>query len=116
MTRFRRPLAAILTLSCTFALAANAAGAKEPDQSDAARPLWVYVGTYTWKTSKGIYLCHLDTATGKLELTGLAAETVNPSFVVRHPTRPLLYAIGEIDRLAGKPRSRPSPSSRRRAN
>ena len=64
---------------------------------------FVYIGTYTKRTSKGIYLCRLDTTTGKLDVVGLAAETVNPSFVARHPSRPILYSIGEIAQHGDKP-------------
>jgi 6-phosphogluconolactonase len=62
-----------------------------------------YVGTYTSKTSKGIYLGQLDAATGKISLTGVAAETESPSFLAFHPTRPLLLAANEVGQFAGKP-------------
>jgi 6-phosphogluconolactonase len=58
--------------------------------------LWIYIGTYTQGTSQGIYLLHLDPATGKLESAGLAAKAVNPSFVSIDPTRRRLYAVGEV--------------------
>ena len=58
--------------------------------------LWVYVGTYTTKTSKGIYLCQLDVPTGQLELVGVAAETARPTFVSIHPNQRFLYAVGEV--------------------
>jgi 6-phosphogluconolactonase len=64
--------------------------------------LWIYIGTYTQGTSQGIYLLHLDPATGKLELAGLAAKAVNPSFVAIHPTRRWLYAVGETGGGPGK--------------
>ncbi len=80
-----------------------AARAAEDNQA-AARPerLWVYIGTYTWKASKGIYLGQLDLASGRLESVELAGELTNPSFLAIHPNRPLLYAVGELGDFAGK--------------
>jgi 6-phosphogluconolactonase len=61
----------------------------------------VYVGTYT-KTSKGIYAWRLNTATGQLQPLGLAAETVNPTFLAVHPSRRFLYAVSEISSFQGQ--------------
>lgn len=64
--------------------------------------LSVYIGTYAQGQSKGIYLARLDGAAGKLTLVpGVAATLVNPSFLVLHPSRPLLFAVGEVDNFAG---------------
>jgi 6-phosphogluconolactonase len=62
----------------------------------------VYVGTYTRGTSKGIYLYHLDLASGALEPAGCAGEVANPSFLDIHPSRPLLYAVSEVNTFEGK--------------
>lgn len=64
--------------------------------------LWVYIGTYTKTSSKGIYLLELDLANGKLQPVGLVGETVNPSFLALHPSRPLMYAVGEMADFEGK--------------
>jgi 6-phosphogluconolactonase len=56
----------------------------------------VYVGTYTGSKSKGIYLFHLDMATGKLTPAGIAAECANPSFLALHPNGRFLYAVNEV--------------------
>jgi len=64
--------------------------------------LRVYVGTYTWKESKGIYLMELDLATGKLSAPELAAEATNPTFLAIHPSKRFLYAVGEIGSFKGK--------------
>jgi 6-phosphogluconolactonase len=66
----------------------------------APQKLWVYVGTYTGK-SKGIYLCELDLGSGELTLQGLAAMTVNPSFLAIDPAHRFLYAVNEVDHVAG---------------
>lgn len=55
----------------------------------------VYAGTYTGPQSKGIYAFRFQPATGKVTSLGLVAETVNPSFVVLHRKRRLLYAVNE---------------------
>ncbi len=70
----------------------------EAVQSDNA---WVYIGTYTQRGSKGIYLARLDLASGKLSLEGLAGEVVNPSFLALHPSGKYLYAVGEVGQFAG---------------
>ena len=58
--------------------------------------LWVYIGTYTGKQSKGIYRAELDLKTGKLSEPVLAAEVPNPSFLAIHPTGRFLYAVSEV--------------------
>jgi 6-phosphogluconolactonase len=67
----------------------------------------LYVGTYTGKTSKGIYKVRFDDATGKLGEPELAAEMGNPSFLAIDPVRRVLVAVGEVDRpkLGGGVRS-----------
>lgn len=66
------------------------------------QPLWVYVGTYTGKGSKGIYRFDLEPASGKLNSRALAGETANPSFLAIHPNRRFLYAVGEVADFSGK--------------
>ncbi len=63
---------------------------------------FVYVGTYTKGTSKGIYLCRFDSTTGRLSDPDLVAETANPSFLAIHPSRRFLYAVGEMSDFEGK--------------
>ena len=67
-----------------------------------AGPWLVYFGTYTGPKSKGIYVAPFDIATGKLGALRVAAETPNPSFLGLHPTRPLLYAVNELDDYEGQ--------------
>ena len=64
--------------------------------------LFVYVGTYTKGASKGIYVYRFAPKTGKLTNIGLAAETVNPSFVAIHPNHRFLYSVSEVDDFQGK--------------
>jgi 6-phosphogluconolactonase len=64
----------------------------------------VYVGTYTQEgsTSKGIYAYRFDAGTAKLTPIGLAAETINPSFLAVHPNHRFLYAVNEIGNYKGQ--------------
>lgn len=64
-------------------------------------PVTVYVGTYTDGTSRGIYRTSLDTTSGKASVPVLAAEAKNPSFLALHPSGRFLYAVSEVDELAG---------------
>jgi 6-phosphogluconolactonase len=68
----------------------------------AADPLWVFVGTYTGKKSKGIYRVEFDPATGKLGTPELAAEVTSPSFLAVAPDRKHLFCVCEIDNFKGK--------------
>jgi 6-phosphogluconolactonase len=92
-------LLVILVLLQPAAAPRPAEARKAPD----AKKLWVYIGTYTQRGSKGIYLFELDTATGKLTPRGLAAATKDPSFLAIHPSRRFLYAVGEGAKFNGKP-------------
>jgi 6-phosphogluconolactonase len=60
----------------------------------------VFVGCYTAETGgegAGITLMHRDPSTGDLTPAGVAARTPSPSFLARHPDRPVLYAANELD-------------------
>ena len=59
------------------------------------REYFVYAGTYTKTKSKGIYVYRFQPATGKLTALGLAAESVNPSFLAVDPSQRFLYAANE---------------------
>ncbi len=76
-------------------------GAENPP-SPARRPLLLYVGTYTGPKSQGIYAFRFDPRTGALTPLGLAAQTVNPTFLALNPRRPLLYAVNEVDEFKGE--------------
>ncbi len=92
--RFGMILAMILTIS-------SAVIADQPAPS-ASNQLWVLVGTYTGKTSQGIYRCALDLTTGQLSPPTLAAKVSNPSFLAIHPNRRFVYAVGENEEFRGQ--------------
>jgi 6-phosphogluconolactonase len=58
------------------------------------------VGTYTRGRSQGIYLLRMSPA-GEVSVSGLAAETVNPSFLALDASRRRLYAVNEIGDFQG---------------
>jgi hypothetical protein len=89
------PLAMVLPVAL---LAFSELTAAEPKTG----PLWVYVGTYTQRGSKGIYRFDFDSASGKLTSRALAAEAKNPSFVAIDPDQRFLYAVSEVDNIDGK--------------
>ena len=123
----RQPLALLCRMGLTAALAAGAAGSYGAGRgdSDAPRPkkialttthpqsarsskrskmekILVYIGTYTTKGSKGIYLCELNLKSGELTAKGAVAATPNPTFLAIAPNHKYLYAANEIDNFQGK--------------
>jgi 6-phosphogluconolactonase len=64
----------------------------------------VYVGTYTEEgsNSKGVYAYRYDSDTAELTPVGLAAETINPSFLAVHPNHRFLYAVNEVSNYKGQ--------------
>ena len=56
----------------------------------------VYVGTYTGPKSKGIYAYRFNPATARATELGVAADTVNPSFLAVSPDQKLLFAANEV--------------------
>jgi 6-phosphogluconolactonase len=101
--RHSTPALLSVILMCAVPFVGDAAGTPPPPPP--AREMTVFVGTYTTgaSTSKGIYTMRLNTETGQLSAPELAAETVSPSFLALHPTRPLLYAINETSTFQNKP-------------
>ncbi len=67
----------------------------------------LFVGTYTAANgkdtgSKGIYSYQFDESSGKLVPAGVAAETVNPSFLVVAPNEKFVYAVNELQQYKGE--------------
>jgi 6-phosphogluconolactonase len=89
---------ALVRPALLLALAAIAVGAVA---APSAKPMTVYVGTYTDGTSRGIYRMTFDPSTGSLSEPILAVETKNPSFLALHPSGRFLYAVGEVSSFEG---------------
>jgi 6-phosphogluconolactonase len=76
--------------------------AQTPEKPAAKGQYIAYVGTYTSKTnSKGIYAYRFDAEKGQLTPIGIAAESVDPSFLAIHPNGKYLYAVNEIGNFNG---------------
>jgi 6-phosphogluconolactonase len=61
---------------------------------------FVFLGCYTGESGgegEGIALLRRDPVTGALTRLGVTARTPSPSFLARHPSRPVLYAVNELD-------------------
>ena len=84
-------LVAVTLLACTKDIQAQTSKDSIP----------FYVGTYTARTSQGIYRSELDTATGKMAPPKLVAKLTNPSYLCIHPSGDYLYAVTETVRGAG---------------
>ena len=85
--RIERMIMALLLL---FVLALPA-----PAAAQANDEYFVYVGTYTRTSSKGIYAFRFRPATGEMAPMGLVAETPHSSFIAAHPSGQFLYATNE---------------------
>lgn len=66
-----------------------------------AKSYLLFVGTYTKGESKGIYAYRYDASSGRMTSLGLAAETVNPSFLAVDRSRKFLYAVNEVQDYKG---------------
>src|SRR6266446_8602463 len=92
--------------TCVAALLASALWipcALAAKKASANGEYFVYVGTYTRESSKGIYAFRFHPADGKLTPLGLAAETTNPSFLAIHPNGRFVYSVTEVDTNNGEP-------------
>ncbi len=58
----------------------------------------IWIGTGRSSLSRGIYHCQLNTDGGKLGEPTLVAEMEGPGFLAKHPTQPVLYAVGGLNK------------------
>lgn len=87
---------AALAAAIFLAACASARPETRPDKTI------VYFGTYTGGESKGIYIYHMDAATGAMVPAGVGEGAVNPSFLALHPGGRFLYAACETGNFAGR--------------
>src|SRR4051812_15636191 len=88
LSRFS-PVALLFAMAAAFSAAfASRAGAAE---------IPMYIGTYATRPggSQGIYWSRFNTETGAISTPELVAEAVEPSFLVKHPTKPFIYAVSQ---------------------
>ncbi|NBR84433.1 MAG: lactonase family protein [Proteobacteria bacterium] len=91
-----------LASTSTLAAALGSSLATAADKTAGPTQFRAYVGTYTGKKSQGIYMFTFNAATGEVGKPELAGEAVNPSFLAFHPNGKSLYAVGEVNDVAGK--------------
>ena len=89
-------------------LAFSALAISHPGAAPAATERLLYVGTYTAEfnpnsQSKGIYAFRLNDDTGALTPLGLAATTVNPSYLTASKDGRFLFAVNELQNKDGAP-------------
>src|ERR1700690_3361303 len=81
----RRPIGWMLLVFFVFTLAHVPQALSAPPKSiSAAHSYFVYVGTYTGPTSKGIYAFRFDPSNAQMTPIGVAAGGQNPPFLVTH--------------------------------
>jgi 6-phosphogluconolactonase len=104
MENFRRHwlTTAVLLTSILFVGFVPKAQSKGPKKAQAQNKYLLYIGTYTGPHSDGIYAYRFDESTGKLTSLGLAAKTVNPSFLAVDPTLHYLYSVNEVGSYKGE--------------
>jgi len=97
------PWAFLLIAALMFALPSSCRATERSAQAhSSSRELLVFVGTFTGKDSKGLYLMRMDPRTGALTKPELVAEAASPSFLALHPNHRFLYSVNEVDSLDGK--------------
>ena len=64
---------------------------------------FVYIGTYTDRGSRGIYVSEFDPLNGSLTSPVLVGETSQPSFLAVSSDRKFLYAVNELKHFNGEP-------------
>jgi 6-phosphogluconolactonase len=85
------------------ALCTSSLVAVQPVAEQAPKDLFLYVGTYTFGKSEGIYVYRMDPSSGALTFASIAKGITNPSFLAFDPKNRYLYAVSEVSKSAGKP-------------
>jgi 6-phosphogluconolactonase len=93
-----------LRVQAVFALVTLVAAIFSAVEASATDQYFAYIGTYTEEgsASKGIYVYRFDAQSGKMTSLGLAAQSVNPSFLAIHPNQKFVYAVNEVGNYQGK--------------
>jgi 6-phosphogluconolactonase len=101
MMKLTQPVFRTTASLLAFLFLAVCAGAAPATHKD---KYFVYVGTYTEEgsASKGIYAYRFDSHKAQLTPVGLAAPTINPSFLAVHPNHRFLYAVNEVTNYHGQ--------------
>lgn len=81
-------------------LAKSAKGFSNMDKK--SKEMLLYVGTYTQKGSKGIYVYKFNQETGALSKFYTVKDVVEPSYLTIDQSRKYLYAVNETEEYEGK--------------
>jgi 6-phosphogluconolactonase len=84
----RSTLAVLALLATLLSVSGTVVGSSD-------KGYFVYVGTFTATSSKGIYAFRFSPSTGKAVPLGLVAETANPTWLVVNPNQRFLYSTNE---------------------
>jgi 6-phosphogluconolactonase len=95
---------AAVVVGVVYAAPGRVARGQTPRQTVPSDQILVYVGTYTTgkSTSQGIYAFELRPADLTLHPRGVAAETVNPSYLDIDHAGTRLFAVNEVGELNGE--------------
>src|SRR4051794_13520479 len=63
--------------------------------SSIAQNFYLFIGTYTNKGSKGIYVYRFNAATGTAEWVSNTDSAANPSYLAIAPNQKYIYAVNE---------------------
>lgn len=63
------------------------------------KEFFLLVGTYTAKTSEGVYCYKFNAKTGDFEYASTAKGLKNPSFLTVSPNKKMVYTVGEYDKV-----------------
>lgn len=66
-----------------------------------AQYFYLFVGTYTNKGSKGIYVYRFNAATGTATLVSNTDSAANPSYLAIAPNKKYVYAVNEVESDSG---------------
>lgn len=67
-----------------------------------SKEMLLYIGTYTNKTSEGIYVYKFNSVTGELKKLHTVKNVVQPSFLTIDAAGKYLYAVNETEEYEGK--------------
>ena len=92
-----------LAIIALFGVSITGCHGSAPSAATAAGESYrVYIGTFTNKQSKGVYLMTMDAKTGRLSEPQLVAEAPSPSFLALHPNHGFIYTVNEVNSIDGK--------------
>ncbi len=93
----------VVSLALGLGVLATAGSLEAAAGKQETNGLFVYVGTYTYGKSEGIYVYRMDLNSGELKFASVTKGVVNPSFLAFGPRGHCLYSVCEVSQTEGKP-------------